>query len=152
MFRSFVFLQQPSELTTSAPFSTPPMSPSRYEEATTTATNTNPFLEIDDPRERYNINDIPLRTLPNTTVTIHHLPNESDHFDAVGFHDTSLTNINFVPTSENTTIVNIHPAPRVRTTPFVYQNPPVVHRNPTFSTFHPDESISPLDDTTLTEI
>ena len=86
------------------------------------------------------MNDIPLETLPNTTVTVHHLPDMSDHCDAVGFHDTSLTTINFVPTSENTTVVNIHPPPRIRTTPFI-------HRNAAFSSFIANNTIEPLDDT-----
>ena len=53
-----------------------------------------------------------LTTMPNTVVTVRHAPNNSEA-DSILFHDTSVTNRNFVPSSHNTTVVNIHPAPRV---------------------------------------
>ena len=78
---------------------------------------------------------------------MHHLPDESRHFDAVGFHDPSLTEINFIPTSENTTVVNIHPPPRIRATPFVNRYDPPPRVLPSFSTFNNTTFDNTLDDT-----
>ena len=107
-----LFLQTPI----TSPFATPPMSPSRPALMASGFSNPsyNPFIDADN--NNFNPRDVTLTTLPNTTVTIRHAPNisESDNFL---FHDTSVTNHNFVPSSQNTTVVNIHSAPRVITDP-----------------------------------
>lgn len=73
----------------------------------------NPFIDIEDrDGERYDPNNFPLTTMPNTTVTVRHNP-VTFRPGLELFHDTSESNVNFVPTSENTTIINIHPAPRL---------------------------------------
>lgn len=93
---------------TSTPSSSPPFERRRSVENE----NYNPFIDMQNrDEERYNPNDFPLTTMPNTTVTIRHHP-ITFRPSLELFQDTSESNINFVPTSDNTTVINIHPAPR----------------------------------------
>ena len=104
---------------------------------------------MDDVYDRFDRNDIPLETLPNTTVTIRHLPTPFRQTNPdILFHDTS-TDISFSPSTEHTTVVNIHPAPRVNETPFMSLpsvQPPFSYADSTIS------SIAPLNESMLPEI
>ena len=102
-------------------FSTPPRSPTRrvspksVEQPPMSFSNPNynPFVDAGNPFNCYNPRDVPVPTAPNTTVHIIHREDTSEP-DNILFHDTSMTHTNFIPaSSNNTTIVNIHPAPRV---------------------------------------
>ena len=109
-----LFLQTPI----TSPFATPPMSPSRPPLTSNAFSNPsyNPFIDAAVNNNNFNPREVTLQTIPNTIVTIRHAPNVSEPDDFL-FHDTSVTNRNFVPSSQNTTVVNIHPAPRIATDP-----------------------------------
>ena len=78
-------------------------------------TVTNPFYNpfLDESFEPYNPNDTVISTIPNTTVYVHHPPEAIRQDRLELFHDTSLTTRNYIPSTAHTTVVNIHPSPRI---------------------------------------